>query len=154
MLLLSGFLSRLWCCRLGGPSWGLDPTLLRGNPLAAEIALWNFSCLPWEPSRPSRAASALAASLTVEWFSQLMALQMTLLTRERRALVGHSVWQWLLTFSLAPHLCYTRARPSHVFVHARVWFPEIIPSLCVSCDGVCWSIVFHHFFFFSLLFFL
>ena len=24
--------SQLWCCRLGSPAWGLDPTLLRGNP--------------------------------------------------------------------------------------------------------------------------
>ena len=48
---------------------GLDPTLLRGNPPAAEISLQNFSCLPWEPSQLSSESSALPTSLiVVKWF--------------------------------------------------------------------------------------
>ena len=37
---------------LRSPTWGLDPTLLRGNPLATKLSLWNFSCHLWEPSQP------------------------------------------------------------------------------------------------------
>ena len=55
----------LWCCRLGSPTWGLDPTLLRGNPLATEISLWNFNCHPWEPSQPSCTSSSVCISLVV-----------------------------------------------------------------------------------------
>ena len=53
----------------GEPAWGLDPTLLRGSPSAAEISLQNFSCCLWEPSQPSRASSSLPTSLAVvKWF--------------------------------------------------------------------------------------
>lgn len=30
--MLCGCLSRFWCSRLRSPAWGLDPTLLKGNP--------------------------------------------------------------------------------------------------------------------------
>ena len=60
---------QLWCCRLGSPAWGLDPTLLRGNPMATEISLRIFSCHQWDLSQPSRASFALPTSLVVvKWF--------------------------------------------------------------------------------------
>ena len=67
--MLSGFLSWLWCCSLGSPAWGLDPTLLRVNSLAIEISLWNFSHCLWEPSQLSQTSSALPTShVVVKWF--------------------------------------------------------------------------------------
>ena len=48
--ILFGFLSWFWCCRPGRPSRGFYFTFLRGNPLDAEIPLWNFSCHVCEPS--------------------------------------------------------------------------------------------------------
>ena len=32
VIMLFGFLSWFWCCRLESPAWGLDPTLLMGTP--------------------------------------------------------------------------------------------------------------------------
>ena len=67
--MLSGFLSWLWCYRLGSPAWGLDSTLLRVIPLTTEISLWNLSYHPWEPSQPSHTSSALPTShVVVKWF--------------------------------------------------------------------------------------
>ena len=67
--ILSGFLSQMWCFRMGSPTWGLEPPLLRGKPPAAEISLQSFSCHPWEPSQPSRVSSVLPTSLVVvKWF--------------------------------------------------------------------------------------
>ena len=60
--ILSGFLSQMWCFRMGSPTWGLEPPLLRGKPPAAEISLQSFSCHPWEPSQPSRVSSVLPTS--------------------------------------------------------------------------------------------
>ena len=58
-----------WCCSLGIPAWVIGPTLLRGNPLATEISIKNFSRLLWEPSQPPRASSAFPTSLVVvKWF--------------------------------------------------------------------------------------
>ena len=52
-----------------GPPWGLDPILVSGNSLAAEISLWNFSYCLWELSQPSQASSSLSTSLLVVfWF--------------------------------------------------------------------------------------
>ena len=44
------FFSQLWW--LGSSSWGLEPTLLRGKPLASEISLQYFSCCPASPLMP------------------------------------------------------------------------------------------------------
>ena len=67
--MLSGFLSGS-----DAVGWGAQlrvyhpPNFSRGSP-ATEISLQNFSCCPWEPSQPSRASSALPASLVmVKWF--------------------------------------------------------------------------------------
>ena len=51
----------LWSCR-GESSWGIDPTLFRGNPKATEISLWHISFHLWEPSQPSHVSSALHTS--------------------------------------------------------------------------------------------
>ena len=59
----------LWCCKLRSPACSLEPTLLRGNSLAAEISLQNFSCHPCEPSQPSCAFSTFPTShIVVKWF--------------------------------------------------------------------------------------
>ena len=66
---LYGFLSWFSGCKLGSPAWGLDPTFLRGNPLATEISFQHFSCHQWEHRQPSDASSALPFSLIVgKWF--------------------------------------------------------------------------------------
>ena len=58
-------LFRLWFCKLGILGWGLDPTLPRGDPLAAEMFLQPFSCHLWELSQPSCVSSALGTSHVV-----------------------------------------------------------------------------------------
>ena len=58
----------LWCCRLGSPAWGLDPTLLRRNILATELYLQIFSCHAWEPSHPSHVSALSTNHIVVKWF--------------------------------------------------------------------------------------
>ena len=42
----------VWCCGLGNPAWGLDPTFLKGNTPTTEIFLRNLSLCLWERSQP------------------------------------------------------------------------------------------------------
>ena len=48
--MLLGFPSRFWYYRLESPAWVLNPTLIRGNTLAPEISLQNFSHCPRSPA--------------------------------------------------------------------------------------------------------
>ena len=65
---------------VGYPAWGLDPTLLRGNPLFTEISLWNFSCHLWEPSQASYISSSLPTTvIVVKWcFLSLLGYKVSL----------------------------------------------------------------------------
>ena len=60
----------LWCCRLGSPAWGVDPTLLRPNHLSNEISLQHFSCHLWESSQLFCISSTLHTihSVVLKWF--------------------------------------------------------------------------------------
>ena len=53
---------------MGSPAWGLDFTLLRGNPKATEISLQKFRDCIWENSHPSCKSYSLPTSLVVKWF--------------------------------------------------------------------------------------
>ena len=65
-------LFRLWCYRLGHPSWGLYPTFLRGILLDSEIFLRHFSGCPLEPSQLSCISSTLCTSHV--WWSFLLSV--------------------------------------------------------------------------------
>ena len=60
---------QLWFCRLGYPSWGLDPTLIRGKHPGHWNIPQNFSCCSWELRQPSHTSSTLPTYLVVvKWF--------------------------------------------------------------------------------------
>ena len=104
----------LCCCRLGSLAWGLDPTLLRQNPSAAEISLRHFSCCLWEPSQPSRASSALPTSLVVvKWF---------LLSLRGYQASFQLVSSWLFRMISPQFSCNSRL----------VWLPLTPPPSCLS----------------------
>ena len=79
----------LWCCTLGRPSWGLGPTLLRGNSMAAEISLQNFSCHLWEPNPSTPPLHCLPV-----WFRWSGFFCLSLVTRLlcSQCSVGYSGW--------------------------------------------------------------
>lgn len=51
---------------------------------------------------------------------------------------GHSVYQWFsnLFIGIQGKKSVLHQDAMHTFVHADVWFPEIIPLLYVNCDRV------------------
>ena len=57
-----------WLLWVGEPGLEFRSHSLKGNNLATEIFLQNFSCHTWEPSHPSHASFAFPTSLVVVKF--------------------------------------------------------------------------------------
>ena len=95
--MLFGFLFQFWCCRLGSTAWGLYPTLLRGNILAAEISLQHFSCYLWEPSQTSPPQSLPV----LWWWHGFFCLSIVIRLLSSQCSAGYSGW-FLSNFVLIP----------------------------------------------------
>ena len=58
----------VWCCRLGSPTWRLDPLFLEVTPQLLKYPS-NMSAATHEPSQPSHISSTLPTShIVVKWF--------------------------------------------------------------------------------------
>ena len=64
-LMVFGFLSQLWFSRLGSQAWGLDPTLLRGNPSPLEYPSGTLAATCGSLGGPFMPPHSLPVSLSM-----------------------------------------------------------------------------------------